>query len=275
MMDAAVPGHRINNQVLLMRYGIFVILFSAAAACAQQPNANPAPAFETASIHPAKLTNGCFSMLPPGGIQYAVACLTLKNLIEIAYSSGYVEGGGSALDAYYDLRATVPSDKPWTNETIAPMMKQFLIERFHLVVHTGKREISGYSLVLAKSGSKLHSTDPDRAVQGQKAGESSANFIAPGYVQGRSLNSKAIAGLLGDALHAPVADHTDLSGIYNMDLRYAPESLPGSNSDKESDASLPSFFTAVEEQLGLKLQSQKVVVDTVVVDHVDPEPTPN
>ncbi len=201
--------------------------------------------------------------------------MTLKNLIQIAYESGYVEGGGSALDAYYDFRATVPGDKPWTHQIVTPMMKQFLIERFHLVVHTGKRELSGYSLVVAKSGSKLKSTEPDPAVQGQKAGESSANFVAPGYVQGRSANSKGIAGLLGTVLHAPVVDHTGLSGIYNIDLRYAPESLPGSNPGNESDASLPSFFTAVEEQLGLKLQSQKVAVDTVVVDHVDPEPTPN
>jgi uncharacterized protein (TIGR03435 family) len=258
-----------------MRYRIVVALFTAAAACAQQPVANPALAFETASIRPAKLTNGCFSMLPPGGAQYAVTCLTLKNLIGIAYKSDRIEGGGPALDAYYDLRATVPADKPWTNETVVPMMKQFLIERFHLAVHPGKRELPGYALVLAKSGVKLHSTEPDRAAQGQKAGEPSANFTAPGYVQGRSMNSKQIADLLGSALHAPVADHTGLTGIYNIDLRYAPDSLLNSNSGDESDSNLPSFFTAVEEQLGLKLEAKKVIVDTVVVDHVDAEPTPN
>jgi uncharacterized protein (TIGR03435 family) len=258
-----------------MRYRIFVLLLFSAAAYARQSNANTAPAFETASIHPVKVTPGCFSMLPPGGIQYAVTCMSLKNLLEIAYKSGYIEGGGSALDAYYDFRATVPGGTPWTNETVAPMMKQFLIERFHLAVHNGTRELRGYALVLAKSGSKLQSTQPNRAVQGQKAGESSANFIAPGFVQGRSVDSKEIAGLLGGALHAPVADHTGLSGTYNIDLRYAPESLSGSNPGNESDTGLPSFFTAVEEQLGVKLQSQKVTVDTVVVDHVDAEPTPN
>jgi len=263
------------HQVLAMRYGIVATLLAAAAACAQQPISNPAPAFETASIRPAKLTNGCFSMLPPGGTQYAVTCLTLKNLIGIAYKSGHIEGGGPALDAYYDLRATVAGDKPWTNETVAPMMKQLLIERFHLVVHPGTRELPGYVLVVAKSGVKLHSTQPDLSAQGQKAGESSANFTAPGYVQGRSMNSKGIADLLGAALHAPVADQTGLTGIYNIDLRYAPDSLLNSNPGNESDSSLPSFFTAVEEQLGLRLKAQKVSVDTVIVDHVDPEPTPN
>jgi len=256
-----------------MRYGILVALLIATGACAQQPVTDAA--FETASIRPAKLTDGCFSMLPPGGTQYALTCVTLKNLIGIAYRSDQIEGGGPALNAYYDLRATVPADKPWTNETVAPMIKQLLIERFHLTVHPGKRDLPGYALVLAKSGAKLHSIEPDRTAQGQKAGEPSANFTAPGYVQGRSMDSKGIAGLLGSALHAPVADHTGLTGIYNIDLRYAPDSLLHSNSGEESDPNLPSFFTAVEEQLGLRLQSQKVTVDTIVVDHVDLEPTPN
>ena len=102
-----------------MQCGIVLALLTAATSFAQQPVANPAVAFETAAIHPAKLTNGCFSKLPPGGTQYALSCVTLKNLIAIAYNSDHIEGGGPALDAYYDLRATVPGDKPWTNESVA------------------------------------------------------------------------------------------------------------------------------------------------------------
>jgi uncharacterized protein (TIGR03435 family) len=86
---------------------------------------------------------------------------------------------GSALDEYYDFRATVPGDKSWNSSTIAPMMKQFLIESFHLAVHSGARELSGYALVVGKSGSKLKATQADPTVQGQKAGESTANFTAP------------------------------------------------------------------------------------------------
>ena len=78
-----------------MRYGILVALLIATGACAQQPVTDAA--FETASIRPAKLTDGCFSMLPPGGTQYALTCVTLKNLIGIAYRSDQIEGGGPAL----------------------------------------------------------------------------------------------------------------------------------------------------------------------------------
>ena len=258
-----------------MRCRMLTLLVLSVAALGQDGTAKDGVAFETASIHPVKVTPGCFSMLPPGGVQYAVTCMSLRNLLEIAYGTGYIEGGGSALEATYDFRATSPGGKPWTHQNVAPMMQQFLVERFHLVVHSGKKELSGYSLVVAKSGSKLKAASPGVAVLGQKAGEASANFVGPGYVQGRSASAKGVAGLLGAVLKAPVEDHTGLGGTYNVDLRYAPDSLPGSNPRNEADESLPSFFTAVEEQLGLRLVSAKVEVDTVVIDHVDAEPTPN
>jgi uncharacterized protein (TIGR03435 family) len=246
-----------------MRCRMVFTLLVTAVSFAQQP-----VAFEAAAIHPVKLTINCFSMLPPGGTQYALNCVTLKFLIGIAYPSRHIEGGGPVLDdVYYDFRATVPGDQPWTPESITPMMKQFLSERFHLAVHVGKRDVSGYALVLAKSGDKLQATQPDREAQGLKAGAGAPNFVTPGQVQGRGVDADVIAGLLGSALQIPVANRTGLTGTYNFDLRYAP--------DTDHDSNLPSFFTAVEEQLGLKLQSQKIEVETVVVDHVDQEPAPN
>jgi uncharacterized protein (TIGR03435 family) len=212
------------------------------------------------------MSMGCFSMLPPGGTQYAVTCLTLRNLIEMAYGTNYVDGGGKALDMHYDVRAST-GEKPWTQESIRPMIRQLLVQRFHLVVHSGKRELSGYQLVTAKGGPKVQSVSAESVPKGQKAGESSPNFIFPGRVQGRGVDARGIAGLFSGVLHAPVTDATGLKGIFNIDLSYAP--------DNSTDSNLPSFFTAVEEQLGLKLQPAKVTVDTVVIDHVDAEPTPN
>ena len=237
------------------------------AAQSQQGNASPQPAFEVASIRPAHLTPACFSMLPPGGTQYALGCVTLRYLIEIAYKTSYIDGGGSALDAYYDLRATTPGGVPWTSDTVRPMMQQLLSERFHLRTHAGKRELSGYGLFLAKSGSKLQTVAPESVAQGQKAGEPSRNFVYPGRVQGRGVDPSVIALLFSTVEHVPVVDHTGLSGTFNVDLSYAPEN--------STDSDLPSFFTAVEEELGLKLKPEKVMVDTLVIDHVDDMPTPN
>ena len=205
-------------------------------------------------------------MLPPGGTQYAVTCLTVRNLIQIAFDTTYIDGGGKELDAHYDVRAST-GETPWTQKSIQPMMQQLLAQRFHLVVHEGKRDLSGYHLVIGKGGSKLQSVSPESIPKGQKAGESSANFIYPGRVQGRGVDAWGLAGLLSAVLHAPVADDTGLKGVFNIDLKYAP--------GNSTDSDLPSFFTAVEEQLGLKLQTGKVTVDTLVIDHVDAEPTAN
>jgi uncharacterized protein (TIGR03435 family) len=256
-----------------MRIALCLALLCTVALYAQNstPPASPDLAFETASIRPSHLMPGCYSMLPPGGSQYAVSCVTLRNLIGMAYKTDHIDGDKDALDInYYDLRATTPGGTPWTAETVRPMLRQLLAQRFGLLVHPGKREISGYGLVLAKGGAKLHPADPAKVVQGQKAGEGSQNFIYIGMVQGRGVDSDGIAGLLSAVVHAPVEDHTGLTGIFNVDLRYKPD-----NNTDPADDNLPSFFTAIEEQLGLKLQPEKVTVDTLVIDHVNTEPTPN
>ena len=237
------------------------------AAQAQQSGDLVQPAFGAASIRPSHLTPGCGSMLPPGGSQYAVTCVPLRLLIQIAYKVNYIDGGGNAIDAYYDLRATAPDESPLTLDKVRPMMQQLLNERFHLTVHPGKRELSGYGLFISKSGQKLHAVAPDASTQGQKAGEPSQNYIAPGRVQGRSMTLSGIASLFSALEHTPVVDHTGLPGTFNVDLTFAP--------DSSTDTDLPSFFTALEEQLGLRLKPEKVSVDTLVIDHVDESPTSN
>jgi len=255
--------HRLLRHVLLA--GI-VTVFNPALSWAQQATSVPEPAFESVSIHPTHVSMGCFSMLPPGGTHYAVTCETLRNMIMLAYGTTYIEGGGKALDTYYDLRAST-GEKPWTLESIRPMMRHFLEQRFHLVVRDAKSERSGYRLLIAKGGPKMPLASPESIPKGHKAGEPAEEFIYPGHAQGRGLEANGIASLLSAILHAPVTDATGLNGIFNVDLSYAPDNSTKSN--------LPSFFTAVEEQLGLKLQPAKVMVDTVVIDHVDAEPTPN
>ena len=236
----------------------------------QQPAATAERAFEAASIRHAHLTPGCYSMLPPGSTHYAVSCLPLRTLIGMAWkiNPDYIQGGDAhVLDTYYDITATSPDGQPWTSEMIPSMLRQLLIERFHVAVHTGTKQVSGYALVVAKGGSKLKSSDFDSMKTGQKAGESSKNFIMPGYIQGRGANLSVISSLLSSPVHATVVDQTGIQGGFNVDLHFATEN--------GGDQSLPDFFTAVEEQLGLKLQPQKVTVGTLVVDHVDSVPTEN
>jgi uncharacterized protein (TIGR03435 family) len=179
-----------------------------------------------------------------------------------------VQGGNAhALDTYYDLSAVAPGTQPWTQDTIPPLLRKLLTDRFHLAAHPGTKQVSGYGLFVAKGGPKLKAADVSAAQQGQKAGEPFQNSIFPGYIRSRGADLRTIASMLSAPLHATVVDRTGIAGVYNLDLHYAPDST--------TDSSLPDLFTAVEEQIGLKLNPEKVTVDTLIIDHTDPEPTPD
>lgn len=237
---------------------------------AQQPAIAPESAFEVASIRPAHFTPGCYGMFPPGDTHYIVTCVTLRELIALAWKihPDNIRGGDSqALNAAYDLSAVTPNGQPWTQDSIRPMLRQLLIERFHVAVHPGTKQVSGYILVVAKGGSKLKPAKFAAIQQGKQPGQPFSSSLFPGRIRVRGLNLNGIASLLSVQAGATVVDHTDISGVFDIDLNFATED------DRESN--LPDFFTAVEQQLGLKLQPQKVTVNTLLVDHADSEPTPN
>ena len=96
-----------------------------------------------------------------------------------------------------------------------------------------------------------------------------SNFITLTHVQGRAETTSEIATLFSLVLRQRVADHMGLPGNYNVDLDFAP--LNGT----DSSSPFPSFFSAVEDKLGLKLHPEQVTVPTLVIDHVDATPTPN
>lgn len=114
---------------------------------------------------------------------------------------------------------------------------------------------------------KLTPISPDSVKWGLKAGELAQNFFGPGHIQARGIDADGIAGMLSLAARTSVVNHTGLTGLYNMDLRYAPDENPSSDQ--------PSFPAAIKEQLGLNLKPAKVPVKTIVIDHVDEVPVPN
>jgi uncharacterized protein (TIGR03435 family) len=210
-------------------------------------------------------------MLPSGGTHFGLGCRSLRELIGISWHvwGEDIQGGNqSGLSTLYDVRATLPGNKTWTDfDEIRPMLRQLLIERFHLVVHTGSKTEAGYGLFVAKGGAKLTRVDHNSYHDGEKAGAPASNFITLTHVQGRAETTSEIATLFSLVLRQRVADHTGLPGNYNVDLDFAPLN--------STDSPLPSFFSAVEDKLGLKLRPEQVTVPTLVIDHVDATPTPN
>jgi uncharacterized protein (TIGR03435 family) len=188
----------------------------------------------------------------------------LSNLIRIAYGAI----GNNRITApewlsytHYDIAAQIEGDTKLTHEQMMPLLRRLLEERFHLVVHHEEKVVPGYELVVAKGGPKLNPTK----------GAKQYGYFLSNELRFQNVSIKEIAAMLGGAAGGAGVDKTGITGNYDIDLKFAPENV----SEGSADAALPSIFTAVQEQLGLKLVPQKVPIDTLVIDHVDRIPTEN
>lgn len=185
-----------------------------------------------------------------------------------------------AKSARYDIVARVDSEdvaafkklsQLSTEETMAAfaarqptgemlMIQSLLQDRFSLRVHWESKDRSVYAMALAKGGLRLKpAADP-------KHGEMS---FSHGHLVGKGVPLSFLASLLALPAGHTIVDRTGVTGAYDFDLRFDPRDNPAGAPSND-----PDLFTAVQEQLGLKLQSTHVSVPVLVVDHVE-RPTPN
>jgi uncharacterized protein (TIGR03435 family) len=146
------------------------------------------------------------------------------------------------------------------------MLRSLLAERFKLKVHTEKRETTVYALMMARPdrtfGPRLSKTDRKCDVPG--AGPPTCGLIAgDGEIQGGAQTITRLASQLSRRLGRVINDETQLPGNYDFSLRYA------SDANAAVDQNLPSPETALQEQLGLKLETRRVPSDVLVIDHVE------
>jgi uncharacterized protein (TIGR03435 family) len=174
----------------------------------------------------------------------------------------------------YDIQAKVDEDDVPKWKELSPSQRwlavqPLLVTRFHLQFHHETRDRPAYSLVVAKKGPKLHKALPAEAsADGAKSPSDTAgdneSTVTPGKIVLKGSSLAALAKLLSSqGLSHPVIDKTGLTDIYDITLRW---SLDDTGS---SDSSLPSLFTALQEQLGLKLQFNKNPVDVIVIDRFE------
>jgi uncharacterized protein (TIGR03435 family) len=140
------------------------------------------------------------------------------------------------------------------------MMQSLLADRFHLRVHWEQKERSVFALSAAKGGVRM------KPAADQEHGEMTFN---QGHLSGKGVPVSFLASLLELPADRTVIDTSGVPGSYDFDLRYDPEDKAAATPSND-----PNLFTAVQEQLGLKLQSTRASVPVLVVDHVEP-PTPN
>jgi len=240
-------------------------------------------AFEVASVKPNRSGSQRepFSYLPSGRI--SGTNVTLRRLVELAYDleSYRLAGGPAWLDSeHYDIEARAEagavSPAPVARESIHQMqlmLQTLLADRFKLTVHRETKEGAVYALVVAKGGPKLEEVKVDCKVT---SGCGDFSRIMPrGYLAGAMVSVTDIAGVLSHYIVGrPVYDKTGISGVFKVTLHWTregdkPREEGGSNNEPQPDANGPSLFTALQEQLGLKLEAQKGPIETVIIDHAE------
>ncbi len=223
------------------------------------------PAYEVASIKPNNSASGNSRTDGSRG-QIIFTNQTLARLIERAYSAKpfQVTGPGWMKEVKFDIAAKYP---PNTNREDRPIMLRTLLEdRFKLAVHHETKEMPGYALVVAKGGFKLKPVEPSGSSGTSRNGGRVVTLTA------KKSSMAALADDIARSLGEMVVDKTGVEGVYDFELRFATDDLNSNAADADS---MPSLFTALKEVLGLRLQSAKVPVDIIVVDHVERVPSDN
>jgi uncharacterized protein (TIGR03435 family) len=192
----------------------------------------------------------------------------LKDLIEFAYDTkqDLIFGlSGPVTSIHFDIEAKVlPQDNgahpKLTDTQLRAMIIPLLADRFHLKTHLEPKILPVYDLVVLKGGPKIQLSQEENHGGGWSTNRSDNEVT----MQAKTITMSDLATLLADPVHRNVIDKTDLKGTSDITLKWTPD-------DAADSAAGPtvSIFTAVQEQLGLKLQSSKGPVETLVIDHVE------
>jgi uncharacterized protein (TIGR03435 family) len=234
--------------------------------------ANANPSFEVATIRPSKPdTPG--KVFRVQGRRFSTVNTTLSDIISFAYGThpkqlvgapAWVETDKFDIEAQPDGEGA-PSDKQWKI-----MWQKLLAERFKLSFHRDMKELSVYVLSVSKTGQKLteNKDDPN--------GLPGLWFTGLGKLNVRNATMEDFAGLMQSAvLDRPVLDQTGIAGRWNFTLNWTPDDSQfasfGVKIPPPTDAANapPALYTAIQEQIGLKLDATKAPAEVFVVDHVE------
>ena len=248
-----------------------IFLLTAAAGLAQlKTDTAPRLEFEVASIKPSKPGADGGGIKPlPGGQTYVATNVPVKLIIKLMFhlNDRQISGGPGWLETdLYDVEAK--ADGPHTIDELHVMFQNLLVDRFKLQFHKEMRTLPAYELVVDKSGAKLpenHSPEHfDIPVRPTGFGKLEATHCSMSY----------FSWILSQRLDRPVIDQTGLAQFYDFKLEWTPEPPPGLAGRPDVAANLPptngpDIFTALREQLGLKLDSRKGPVEVMVIDNVE------
>ena len=228
--------------------------------------------FEAASIKPSPpqpmgMMRIGIQMLPGGRI--SMTGVTVKIMIQRAYGvrDFQIVGGPAWLDSdQYDIIAKPEGTA--TPDQVKLMTQALLADRFQLKFHRETKELPTYALVVAKGGPKFPASEV--VPEGSDKPKGTRISVGRGQFTLQGAAMAALANQLGQILGRSVIDKTELTGNYDFNLEWTPdESQPGGDHPSPADAQGPSIFTALQDQLGLKVESTKGPVEILVIERVE------
>jgi uncharacterized protein (TIGR03435 family) len=223
----------------------------------------PATTFDVVSIRPSDPKN-LGMQIRPGKGSFTITGGSLKFIIQNAYDlqDFQIEGAPEWIDsARFDIIAkmdapspptSTPAEKNAEQKLTESRLQSLLADRFQLRVHNGTKEMPAYALVVAKGGPKLSPSTKNTGYSSRQ-----------GQLVCSSMSMDNLASVLSGMENRIVLDQTKLPGDYAFTLKWTPDDTTNANAD------LPGLFTAIQEQLGLKLIPTKAPVQTLIIDHVE------
>lgn len=274
-----------------------VLLISIACVARSEPTAQASkpPQFEVTSIKPMKsVPNRVDFGMKPGGT-FSANGITTKFLIEAAYgikdsqlagAPEWVSSERFDVEAKPDEETAVAVDKlpsEQRRQQLMLMLQGLLADRFKLAATHETKELPIYALVVAKSGPKLHESavkaGGDKALGVGGPAQAGVMMKGRGDLSVRFADMDTLADLISRFAGRPVLNKTGLMGRYDFTLQWTPEEgqagigpggpKPGTENAPAAESSGPFLFTAIQEQLGLKLEPQKAPMDVLVIQHVE------
>ena len=228
------------------------------------------PTFEVASVKPSDPTPRELININLGTIRNGELTLgnaTLTDCVKFAWSlasDDQVDGPDwiKSKNVRFDIAAK--ADPATSHEQFLMMLRALLTERFHLETRTEQRRVPHLALAAAKNGPKMRETKRDPATV--------HNTYRIGTITHNQISMATLAMLLSRQLQQPVIDETGLKGVYEIELHWTPEKVLVNGERPDWG---PSIFTAVQEQLGLRLDNRRDTMEILVIDHADRTPVPN
>lgn len=241
-------------------YGMMKFLLATCLVTVLTAQTPPGIAFDVASVTPSLPGSPSTSDIQPG--RFHCTNKSVAWLMWIAYSiqdnqiSGapdWVRSVGFDIDARTEAARTGSAAEMESH--LGPLLQRLLEDRFRLKIHREDRQTTLYSLVVAKSGPRLKPSDTPNPSMGNSLQDGKMVLKADGLSMG------SLARFLSRQAGRPVVDKTGLAGNYDVKLEWSPDQNP--------DSTAESIFSALQEQLGLRIEAIKGPVNFVIIDSVE------